>query len=299
MLKKILLLLGISACTGLKYDLPSETSSPRPSDSTYIRVNYWDFNQEIKDLQVGPDGLIYVLFSDTLKRFFTSFVEEGLRIPVNANSFFVSYDRKIFILSDSIVKLYDYNGELKKQKTVSKLPAFSICAIDSQNFILSFYNISRLVKYNIDSIRAIDTIAYEGNGILNVKKPMGIFCSNNSVYVSSSASNWVDELTINPPYTNLLHLGGSDQQASDSISKFNNPLDVSIDEYKNVYVLELNNKRFQKFNSAGQFIMASSSPDSSLIPVSIAISLDGENLYVAYKNRIEMYKKPEKPNEGQ
>lgn len=290
---KRFLVLFLFSCSGLKFELPSESPQPRPSDSTYIRISYRDFSDSILRIQVGPDGLLYVLFSDSLTRLYTSLSYEGFKIEAKANTFYISKDRSIYLASDTILSIYNYNGDLKISKKISNIPAYSICAFDSLRFVLSFYEKSRLVLYHRDSIYPLDTLAYEGNGILNVRKPLNIYCKDSIVFVASSGNNWVEGITLSK--NSFVHLGGFSPNPSDSISKFNLPIDVTLDDNYGIFVLELNNRRFQKFNKYGEFIMVSRSPDTTLIPVSIAISRDGKDLFVAYKYRIEKYRKPERP----
>ncbi len=299
MMRLLVPALAILSCTGRKLPLPPEPSGTVITDSTYIRTSYWEFEDRIMDFQVGPDGLMYVLFKDSLVRFYASFKPEGLVIrTLNARSFYITQnDRAIYILADSSAYLYRYDGSFSKRAIVGNEADF-ISAKDSLIFFVSFKDMSRLVKYHIDSPRALDTLAYKGNGILNVNEPHGLFYRDGVIYVASSANHWVEGLTESTPVQNILHLGGVYNSPSDSSGRFNYPVDVCLDMYGGIYVLELGNKRFQKFSPTGEFVMVSSSPDTTLVPVAIGVSPNGEDLYVAYEFRIEKYNKPQRIGEG-
>ncbi len=309
----LILLVGMAACTGRKYPMPTIVEQVVITDSTYIRTAYWDFDKEIRDFQVGPDGLIYILFEDSLKRYYQSMQEEGFALGFsNPISFYVSSDRYFYVLemADSSVRIFDYDGNPVAVEDVYAItpatgPYTSISADGEGNFFITYMDSSLLLKFNRDSVglRPPQVLAERGNGIINVKLPWGTAYRSGVVFVASSGNHWVEGLTDTPPVENVIHLGGLIPEPSDSTGRFDIPMDVALDSYGAIYVLEYGNRRFQKFSPSGEFVMVSSSPDSTLIPVAIGVTVLGEDIFVAYntpdgRGRLEKYNKPQRIGEG-
>ncbi len=309
----LILIVGMAACTGRKYPMPTIVEQTVITDSTYIRTAYWDFDKEIRDMQVGPDGLIYILFEDSLKRFYQSMQEEGFSLgfehPV---SFYISSDRYLYVLemADSSIRIFDYDGNLVAVENVYAItpatgPYASISADGEGNFFVTYKDSSLLLKFNRDSVglRPPQVLAERGNGIINVKMPWGTAYRSGVVFVASSGNHWVEGFTESAPVQNVIHLGGLVPEPSDSAGRFDTPMDVALDSYGAIYVLEYGNRRFQKFSPSGEFVMVSSSPDSTLLPVAIGVTVLGEDIFVAYntpdgRGRLEKYNKPQRIGEG-
>ena len=306
-------LIILGACTGRKFPMPTIVENNVITDSTYVRTDFWNLPGEVRDIQVGPDGYIYILFPDSLTKFYKSMTPVGFTIHLNdAISFYISSDRYFYVLDlgDSSIKVFDYDGtfvgsEHTKALTPATGPFTSVSADGDGNIFVTYMDSSLLLKFKRDSLnlRPPEILSTEGGGINNVRRPWGTAYRSGVVFVASSGNHWVEGLTDESPAQNVIHLGGLIPEPSDSEGRFDTPMDVTLDSYGAIYVLEYGNRRFQKFSPSGEFVMVSSSPDSALVPVAIAVSLDGKDIYAAYRmgqdsSRIEVYNKPQRIGEG-
>ena len=87
--------------------------------------------------------------------------------------------------------------------------------------------------------------------------PGGIAVSNTMLYIVDSGFNRVLALFLHN-YQIRFILGALDEcnqpTSGRKLGTFNNPTDVALDSKENLYVVDQNNKRIQKFNKQGQFI---------------------------------------------
>lgn len=296
-----LVLIGFLAVgCGYKYPLPPENPGSLPSEEDYIPVKNtsWDFASfsGIVDLLIGKDGYIYILERGVLLRYNVNgvLVDTIYGQFVSAKALSQDISRKIYVADGS--KIHVFSRDREYLYCIDFSDTINISGIDvtsSKEIYISDSSRSLVIK--VDSLgNYIETFAVEGSGILNVKSPMGLFVDEKygRVLIASMGNNWVEGLSISAPRISLIHLGGISHQGGDTAGVFLYPADVWADTSGYIYVLDMGNKRIQKFNSNGEFVHLESFGET---PVSLATTKDGMYLYVAFSNWVIKMKKPELP----
>ncbi len=285
---------------GYKYPLPPENPGSLPGEEDYIPVKNtaWDFASfnGVVDILMGKDGYIYIL-------------ERGVLLRYNVNGVLVDTVYSQFMSARTLTQDISrkiYVGDGSKVHVLSRDREYLYCIDFGDTVNISGIDVSSSKEiYISDSLRSVvikvdslgnylETFAFEGSGILNVRNPMGLFVDekHGRVIVASMGNNWVEGLSISSPRISLLHLGGISHQGGDTAGVFLYPVDVWCDTSGYIYVLDRGNSRIQKFNYEGQFLHLESFEES---PVSIATTKDGLYLYVAFADRVLKMKKPELP----
>jgi hypothetical protein len=288
---------------GYKYPMPPEPEEGIPPESSYVLVgDFWEVSGAL-DLLRASDGRIYILFSDRVEKWYSSgiFKESfGEGVLTDPRAICEGSGRRIFVLEKDGVDVFSFRGEyegkislpgLTNHRGVASGPNRIYISEPDENLILYFDTLGNF----------IDTLVREGNGILNVENPMGIFYDPlDRLLVASSGHNWVEAFSPDTPTTNLLHLGGSSPEGGSEEGEFISPLDVAADDYGSIFVADSGNARVQKFNRDGEFIVTVDTKEGE--PLRIDVEPDGNAFYVLLHTkdgeRIAKYKKTPKPGGG-
>ena len=285
---------------GKKYPIPPEYDYSMPPEESYVLVDTWTGNGEyvldnMVDVIVGTDGFVYALTEDDVKKLYENgqlnkIIIEDLSLP---SAIYQDIKRNIFISDGDIIRLFDREGDsiFAFQDTAVVVSA-GISSVEDKIFMSDSERDLVLLYDTLGNL--IDTLSSFGAGILNVDKPLDLCIWENRIFIVSSEHNWVEAISTYIPRVNLLHLGGESHEGDTLPGYFINPVDVAVDDSGCVYVAETGNKRIQKFDIYGDFIVETKLSEA---PVSVAVSRDGMSLYVAFTDRIEKYKRPETPGE--
>lgn len=296
----IILTLFLFFGCGKKYPIPPEYDYSLPPEESYVLVDEWPGNREyeltnMSDVIVGEDGFIYALTEGDIKKLFengqlNAVIIEGLSSPSTIHQ---DKMRNIYIADGETIKVFNRDGDSIYTFRDTFLVETSGIATDGEKIFVSDSERDLVLSYDISG-NLIDTVASDGAGILNVDKPLDLYVWMDRIFIVSSGHNWVEAISINTPRVNLLHLGGETHSGDTIPGYFINPVDVVVDDSGCVYVADGGNHRIQKFDQYGNFVVET---ELSETPVSVAVSNDGRSLYVGFKNRIEKYKRPERPGE--
>ncbi len=296
-----------SGC-GYKYPMPPIPSdSGMPPESSYVSTGIWDSSAEFNDLFVGISGLVFAIRNDSVLAYYLS----GAR----NNNFDLDYefqgavsgvqalDGSIWVLDTSSAAVMKFSQDGNLQRTIIK-PEFvggvSIAIRDSL-FYISFRDNNLVVAYDTLG-NVVDTVAREGNGILNVVSPVGLYYDRQRdlLFVASSGHNWVEGITASLPHENLYHLGGIYHDGGTDDTLFLNPLDVTADLDGNVYVADSGNAAVKKFSPSGEFIISAYSRIEGAYPLRVAVSFTGSEFYAIMGDGnmrwIEKFNKAERPD---
>ncbi|RKY99213.1 MAG: hypothetical protein DRQ10_06615 [Candidatus Hydrothermota bacterium] len=309
----ILAAVGLSFVVGCgeKYPMPPiPEDTGMPPESTYVSVGVFDLGSgEVRDVFVGKSGLVFVVKSDSIIQLYlngarTDRVLSDLGDIVSADQ---AIDRTLFILntSEGSILRMDEDGGLVSSFSDSGLTSATDLTVSNDYQIFVSIRDSNLIV-SFDTLgNVIDTIAVYGNGILDADSPVGLAVDplRGILFFASSGHNWVEGVTISRPRTNMLHLGGIYPDGGSDDTLFDNPLDVAVDFYGNIFVADSGNHCIKKFSPNGNFITSAFSRDSTASPVRLAVSLDGESVFAIFVKDggscwLEKLKKSEAPTQG-
>lgn len=129
----------------------------------------------------------------------------------------------------------------------------------------------------------VGTWGTTGAGDSNLNRPRGIaFDAQGNVYVADEGNNQIKKFT--PDGIFISKIGDPTGAAGSGPGQFNDPIDVAVDADGNIYTVEFQNNRVQKFASDGTFITtwgSYGSGDGNLKhPYGITVDPDGY-VYVA------------------
>ncbi len=296
--------LGWAAC-GHRYPIPPRGEGLTLTDSTFLRVQVLEFpGDTVRDLLFG-DGL-YVLTQRTLHKRYP----DGTPTPAHFGGLVdptaVAQDRttgEVYVLDRGrqAVLRYPPDGD-SVGAVVLQDPGWVDprgLAVVNGGLIVTEYALHLLLRYDPDSTGQYtlppDTLAREGNGILNVRHPWGVFPDfSGQIWVASTGQHWVEHFTAAQPLQNLLHLGDTTGQGGADTGVFRHPVDVSGDLFGRVVVADSGNHRLQLFGPDGAFSQIFGSPDS-LAPLTVLLSPDGQRVWAGYVGRVERYEHPNLP----
>ncbi len=294
----------LTAC-GHRYPIPPRGEGLTLTDSTFLRVQVLDFPSDtVRDLLFG-DGL-YVLTQRALHKLYpdgspTPAVFGGLVDPTA-----VAQDRstgEVYVLDRGLQAILRYPPDGDSSGTVVVQDTGWVdprgLAVVNGGLIVTEYALHLLLRYDPDSTGQFtappDTLAREGNGILNVRNPWGVFPDfSGQIWVASSGQHWVEHFTASLPLQNLLHLGDSTGVGGADTGVFRHPVDVSGDLLGRVVVADSGNRRLQMFSPDGAFAQMFGSPDS-LAPLAVLMSPDGQKVWAGFVGRVERYEHPSLP----
>lgn len=293
----ILILFVLFGC-GRKYPIPPEYDYSLPPEESYVLVATWTGDGEYDltntvDVIVGTDGFIYVLTSNDVKKLYENgnlyeIIIEGLS---SASAIHQDRSRNIYIADENFVRMFSRDGDLISSFEDTTIVSLAGITSDGDLIFISDSERNLVLTYDTSG-NLIDTVASSGAGILNVDRPLGLCVWRDRIFIVSSDHNWVEALSLSKPRVNLLHLGGETHNGDTLEGYFITPVDVAIDDSGCVYVAEDGNRRIQKFDRYGDFIIET---ELSEAPVSVAVSRDGRSLFVGFTDRVEKYKRPETP----
>lgn len=296
----ILVLFSLSGC-GKKYPTPPEYDHSLPPEESYVLVDEWPPDGEyalnnMTDIIVGEDGFIYALTEGDVKKLFENghlneIIIDGLSSP---SAIHQDRERNIYIADGEIIKVFNRDGDSIFAFRDTSLSVTSGIATEAEKIFVSDSERDLVLSYSISG-NPIDTVASYGAGILNVDKPLDLYAWGDRIFIVSSGHNWVEAISIDTPRVNLLHLGGETHSGDTIPGYFITPVDVVVDDSGAVYVADGGNRRIQKFDQYGNFVVETKLSEP---PVSVAVSNDGRSLYVGFKDRIEKYRRPERPGQG-
>jgi len=287
---------------GRKYPIPPESQYGMPPEESYVLVEEWPGDNpyelhDIMDVIVGKDGFIYVLTPNDLYKLFENGQLDKILVTGLRNATAVDQDilRHICVVDGDIIKVFDRTGRLLYSFEDTNLVTPSGIASDGETIFISDMYRNLVLSYDSTGT-LLDTVASYGAGILNVAAPHDLCIWCDRIFVVSTAHNWVEAITIDTPRVNLLHLGGTTHDGDTLPGYFINPVDVAVDDSGYVYVADAGNSRIQKFDRYGNFVIEVKLTDT---PISVACSHDGKTLYVGFNNKIEKYRRPERPSQPQ
>jgi len=301
----IILFVVIFVSCGKKYPMPPQRGEGLPPESSYVRVGLaWDAANAV-DLLRASDGRIYILYPQRIEKRYTNGVPidtfaQG--VLQNAISLAEGPDRTIYVLDVSLpgIFIFSFQGEELGKITLEGTEAQTGVAYGPYGIYISEDSLNLILHYDTLG-NFMDTLAKEGNGILNVARPEGIFYDALSrVLVASTGHNWVEGFPPGPPISSLLHLGGTSPQGGSGEGEFLSPLDVAADLEGFVFVADSGNMRIQKFNPDGDFIVEVNTEDG--YPLRVDVEPDGKTFFVLLQTqsglKVEKFTKTPKPGGG-
>ncbi len=293
---------------GYKYPMPPIPSdSGMPPESAYVSVGIWDSSTSFNDLFVGITGLVYVVRNDSVVAYYLSGVRDGsFRLNYEFHGA-VSADQalngNIWVLdtASSAVMVFSQDGQLLRTMTDPDFISGVSIAVGDSLFYISMKPYNLIIAYDTLG-NVVDTFAREGNGILNVVSPTGLYLDRQRgiLFVASSGHNWVEGITTSIPHQNVYHLGGIYHDGGTDDTLFLNPLDVATDLDGNAYVADSGNLSIKKFSPSETFVISTVSRVENAFPYRVAASFTGDELYAIFSNGnmrwIEKFRKSERPD---
>ncbi len=297
----------ISGC-GNKYPMPPISSDTgMPPESAYVSIEIWDTSSQFNDLFVGSNGLVYVIRNDSVVSYYLN-GQRNASMQLNyefhgAVSGDQAPDGSIWVLdtSASVVAVFSDDGNIIKSISNPDFSSAVSIAVGDSVFYLSFRGNNLVLAYDTVG-NIIDTFAREGNGILNVVSPAGLYLDRQrqALFIASSGHNWVEGITVSFPHTNIYHLGGIYHDGGTDDTLFLDPLDVAVDDDGNVYVADSGNAVIKKFSPDGTFIVSASTRNLIGYPYRLAVSFTGKEIYALFSDGnlkwLEKFKKSERPD---
>ena len=120
--------------------------------------------------------------------------------------------------------------------------------------------------------------------------------SSGNIYVADTSNNRVQKFNSSGVYQSQFGVQGTNTaDPNQAAGQFNVPKGVAFDSSGNIYVVDTNNNRVEKFDSSGNFILqfgSTGSGDGQFVnPVAIAINATTSSVYVtdAHNNRVEKF----------
>jgi Uncharacterized conserved protein len=294
----------LGAC-GHRYPIPPRGEGLTLTDSTFLRVQVLDFpGDTVRDLMLG-DGL-YVLTQRTLHKLYLDGTPTATHYGGLVDPTAVAQDRttgEVYVLDRERQAVLRYPPDGDSLGTVVLEDTNWVdprgLAVVNGGLIVSEHAQHLLLRYDLDSTGQYtlppDTLSREGNGILNVRQPWGIFSDfAGQIWVASTGQHWVEHFTATLPLQNLLHLGDTTGQGGADTGVFRHPVDVSGDLFGRVVVADSGNRRLQLFSPDGSFSQIFGSPDS-LAPLAVLLAPDGQRVWAGYAGRVERYEHPNLP----
>lgn len=290
---------------GKKYPMPSRSGEGIPPESSYVLVGSpWDAGGA-QDLLRASDGRVYVLYPQKIEKRYTNGVPIdtfGVGILQDAKSLAEGPNRTIYVLDASIsgIFMFSFQGEKTGEIHLEGVDDPTGIAYGSHGIYISEGSLNLILHYDTTG-NFIDTLAREGNGILNVVDPKGIFYDAlDRILVASTGHNWVEAFPPDTPLSSLLHLGGTSPEGGSDEGEFLSPLDVAVDFNGFVFVSDSGNMRVQKFSPDGSFIVEVDIKDGH--PLRLDVEPYGNTYFVLIETsagkKIEKYEKTPKPGGG-
>ncbi len=288
---------------GKKFPMPPEPGEGIPPESSYVQTDLpWGVDGAV-DILRGSDGRIYVLYPDRIEKRYsnggliTSFGELN-----GARALTEGPNRTLYVVDSEkvLIKVYTFEGaSLGNVELSEPINSTGIAYGEGKVFITS-NALDLLLKFDTLGM-LLDTLAQRGNGILNVKEPVGVYYDAlGRVLVASTGHNWVEAFTTTKPVENLLHLGGTSPEGGSGEGEFKSPLDVAVNEEGYVFVADSGNMRVQKFSPEGDFIVEI--PVEGY-PLRLDVEPDGNTFFVLVlsdgSEKILKFRKTPKPGGGE
>jgi uncharacterized protein (TIGR03663 family) len=177
-------------------------------------------------------------------------------------------------------------SELNSPKDVAILTDGTLAVLDGGN--------NRVRLYSADGtfIRDVGGVG-EGTGQFN--DPWGIAAApDGSFYIADTWNHRVQHFSADGTFLNAFGQFGDTGGALDNGGAFWGPREVAVDADGNIYVADTGNKRVQKFDATGGFMLAfggnGSGSGQLAEPVGVAVGADG-TVYVAdtWNRRIQLF----------
>ncbi|MGB0384289.1 MAG: flippase activity-associated protein Agl23 [Ardenticatenaceae bacterium] len=167
-------------------------------------------------------------------------------------------------------------GEFSSPKNVGVLPDGNLAVLDSGNHRI------RIMDLEGNLVREFGSLGEDPG---QFSDPWGMAVApDGTIYVADTWNHRVQHLDQEG---NLLHVWGTFADTAGQLEQpgtFWGPRDLAVDEAGNVYVTDTGNKRVQKFDAQGNFLLqfggAGNGPGQLSEPVGVTVAPDG-TIYVA------------------
>ena len=181
------------------------------------------------------------------------------------------------------------DGEFSGVRGVSIAPDGNLLVVDEGNY--------RIQKLNSTTGAFISKFGTSGNADGEFSAPAGVATdSNGNIYVADMYNNRIQKFSSNGTFISKWGANGGDSSSGSGDGEFSAVSAVDVDGQGNVYVLDYDNARVQKFDTNGNFLAKWGSPGTGEgqfdSPEGLRVSANGNTVFVADSDnqRIQIFK---------